>query len=73
MKMTAGNNKELGELAQRALQQAHGDQLTAVKLLRDQTDLGVLAALEVIKALLHQRGERCNLVVVGHRPLTPHA
>ncbi len=71
--MTAGNDKELGELAQRALQQAHGDQLTAVKLLRDQTDLGVLAALEVIKALLHQRGERCNLVVVGHRPFTPHA
>ena len=63
------DDRRLNEIAQRALRLARGDPLTAVKLLRDETDLGLLAALEVIKAALHQRGR--TVIIVRAPP--PHA
>jgi hypothetical protein len=47
-------NDNLDELALQAWKEALSDALTAVKLLRDSTDLGLLDALELIQKTAHQ-------------------
>jgi hypothetical protein len=55
----------LNELALQAWKDAFGDALTAVKLLRDSTDLGLLEALAFIQKTAHQVGGRCNLRIIS--------
>jgi hypothetical protein len=54
-------DQKLNELALQAWKQAMGDALTAVKLLRDWTDLGLREAVELIQKTATQVGGRCSL------------
>jgi hypothetical protein len=64
-------DQKLNELALNAWKDAMGDALTAVKLLRDRTDLGLREALTYIQKTAHQVGGRCNLRIMAEAELPP--
>jgi hypothetical protein len=64
-------NDKLKELALQAWKEGMGDALTAVKLLRDRTDLGLREAAEQIQKTAHRVGGRYNLRFVTARELPP--
>jgi hypothetical protein len=64
-------DQKLNDLALQAWKEAMGDALTAVKLLRDWTDLGLHEALEHIQKTAHQVGGRCNLWPLTEAELSP--
>jgi hypothetical protein len=55
------------ELALQAWKNSWGDALTAVKLLRDSTDLSLREAFELIQKTAAQVGGRCNLRFIAER------
>ena len=67
-------DQTLNELALQAWKDAMGDALTAVKLLRDRTDLGLREAGKYIERTAHQVGGRFNLRLVTSKALAlgPH-
>jgi len=64
-------NNDLNELALQAWKVGMGDASTAVKLLRDWTDLGLHEALEHIQKTAHQVGGRCNLCLLTKAESSP--
>jgi hypothetical protein len=64
-------DQKLNELALNAWKDAMGDASTAVKLLRDRTDLGLREALTYIQKTAHQVGGRCNLRIMTKAELPP--
>ena len=70
-KKSSSDNQEIHELALDAWKNAMGDALTAVKLLRDWTGLGLRETLEHIQKTAHQAGGRCNLRLYTAAELPP--
>ncbi len=60
-------NPKFDELAMQVWKEAMGDALTAVKLLRDSTNLSLREAFELIQKTAHQVGGRCDLRLVKGR------